>query len=751
MSNPRSPVPGIDLEGYAEDASVPTGRSVALMLSGAAREVDLSLVRLIHGDPNPEGPGYREERVAWGQPERVAVTPQPLRLGSYVEVPSSDALNPFGSFTLALWILPTALTGGWHGLVSKWKAPELSYTLCVTGAQTLVAGISRDGVTAEWCTGLEQLSIGEWQFVALTFEAESGELTVHQRDGKPQSTLERSRASSSSGLRATTSTKHLPAGAVHRGAAPLWVGAVPDSEGGHWAHFNGKIAAPILLGNALSPDRIDALVLGRGPGDTDEVLAAWDFSRQVGTSLVIDISAHRNDGFAANCPARAVRGPRWRGSIGSLYSDDPADYDAIHFHDDDLADACWDPTLMVSVPDGTRPGIYAARLQERGDELFVPFVVRRSVPESELGFLVPTLTWQAYASNRHPYSHTEDGLVDEGLCIYDVHSDGSPVFYATWRKPTRSHNPRAAARQWGSHNLTANLYLIDWLEHEGFAYEAFTDHDLHHQGLERLAGLRCLVLGSHPEYWTEPMLDALEGYLAGGGRVLYLSGNGLYWVSSLSSEAPHIMEVRKSGDGEHDPGLNDPGEMQHSFTAEIGGLWARRGRPSRRYVGVEHAANVFVHSAGRWGFVRAPASYEPGYAFLFDGIGDETIGDFGLNLGSAAAYEMDAVQDWPWQEGWEPVVLARAHHESFIPPMRMPAPATSDIALIAAPNGAAVFAAGSVAWTGSLSHNDYDNNVARITRNALERFLAAPPGRLVLDDQPAASTRARVAGLEPTT
>jgi N,N-dimethylformamidase len=40
------------------------------------------------------------------------------------------------------------------------------------------------------------------------------------------------------------------------------------------------------------------------------------------------------------------------------------------------------------------------------------------------------------------------------------------------------------------------------------------------------------------------------------------------------------------------------------------------------------------------------------------------------------------------------------------------------------PKGGAVFSTGSIAWAGSLSHHGYDNNVARITANALRRFLA---------------------------
>jgi N,N-dimethylformamidase len=43
------------------------------------------------------------------------------------------------------------------------------------------------------------------------------------------------------------------------------------------------------------------------------------------------------------------------------------------------------------------------------------------------------------------------------------------------------------------------------------------------------------------------------------------------------------------------------------------------------------------------------------------------------------------------------------------------------------PNGGAVWSSSSIAWAGSLSHNQYNNNVSRITRNVLDRFLDAKP------------------------
>ena len=44
-----------------------------------------------------------------------------------------------------------------------------------------------------------------------------------------------------------------------------------------------------------------------------------------------------------------------------------------------------------------------------------------------------------------------------------------------------------------------------------------------------------------------------------------------------------------------------------------------------------------------------------------------------------------------------------------------------------APNDGAMFAPGSLAWCGSLSHNNYENNVSKLMENVLNGFLKDGP------------------------
>ena len=51
----------------------------------------------------------------------------------------------------------------------------------------------------------------------------------------------------------------------------------------------------------------------------------------------------------------------------------------------------------------------------------------------------------------------------------------------------------------------------------------------------------------------------------------------------------------------------------------------------------------------------------------------------------------------------------------------------ADMVFYETANGGAVFSTGSIAWAGSLCQNDYHNDVSRITRNVVMRFLDPTP------------------------
>jgi N,N-dimethylformamidase len=137
---------------------------------------------------------------------------------------------------------------------------------------------------------------------------------------------------------------------------------------------------------------------------------------------------------------------------------------------------------------------------------------------------------------------------------------------------------------------------------------------------------------------------------------------------------------------------------------------------------------------------RLEGSYDPRAAFIFAGIGkDEVIGNFGLKQGGAGGVEIDRAG---YSMGTPPHALILASATGFSDHYQLIFEAESvgdysrgrrrggsqnplvrtDLVYFEGPDGGGVFSVGSIAWCGSLSHNNYSNNVSRIMKNVLGRF-----------------------------
>ncbi len=411
-------------------------------------------------------------------------------------------------------------------------------------------------------------------------------------------------------------------------------------------------------------------------------------------------------------------------------------------------------SLDFTLPTELRSGFYAVKLEApSGPPFYVGFIVSppRGGTNAKLAILASTMTYLAYANYRRrmspgPYELTMGALptVDMtdvllaghpelGASTYDVHPDGSGVSHASARRPL--FNMRPTGRFW---NFSMDLCLIDWLDKEGIAYDVIGDHDLHEAGVAILTPYRAVLSVSHPEYHSLEMLQALEEYIGGGGRFMYLGGNGFYWRVTADPAHPGLIELRRAEDGTR-AWAEAPGEYYHA-TGEYGGLWRRLGRPPNALFGVGFIAQGFDASTY---YRRTAASRDSRAAFLFAGIEGDIIGDFGAWGDGAAGLEIDC---FDVALGSPPhalvVASSEGHSNSFLlvneemlsnsrgldgtsnPRVK------ADMVFFETPHGGAVLATGSIAFIASLAHDDHDNSVARLMRNAIARFLDPTPFNL---------------------
>ncbi len=739
------------ITGYADHLSVRPTQTLRFMVSSET-PYDASIVRL-SGAPHG-GNAQHEEPVEWSDriADRYSGRIQSTDVGSYAVV-SGDLLQSGQSFTLQAAIFPT-LPGCGHQqfIMGQWSENEgrgAALRIDEEGCLSLMTG---DGQrTRTLATGVPVIA-RQWLLVTACFDADAGRARLRQvplRESPAQ----------------PVEIEALADVGVADDGTPFTIGAhVPGNSGEKVTsagHFNGKIEAPRVLRRGVTDAEAERLLVDPSPGTWQRhLVAAWDFSLEMTSSRIVDLSPNHHHGMLVNLPARAMTGWRWNGSE-FCWTNDRAQYGAIHFHDDDLYDANWDSDFELTIPEDAASGVYAARLDTDTETEYIPFFLAGSSGKStaDLLLLMPTASYLAYG-NEHlgvdvgetealsghlPVLQKEDihlGIHRElGLSLYDTHSDGSGVCYSSRLRPILNLRPGKKSSWIGSDprvpwQFNADLDLIAFLEHEGVRYDIATDEDLHREGLGLLSRYRAVMTGSHPEYHSTGMLDAIEGYLDRGGRLMYMGGNGFYWRVAFSDHHPGAIELRRAEDGIRD-WTCEPGEYYHGFTGELGGLWRRIGRSPQALVGVGMAAQGFDYSG--W-FRRGPDAEDPRVAFAFTGIDEEIIGDFGHVGGGAAGLELDRA-DFSLGSPPHALILASSEGHSnltFAVPEEVDNVSDElvatrnrslrgDVVFFESPDGGAVFSTGSIAWAGSLDHSDYRNNVARLTRNVLERFLDPAP------------------------
>lgn len=742
------------ITGYSDKISVAAGETIAFKVSARpARPYRARLVRIIHGDMNPAGPGYKEEHIPSSIERDYDGREQRLHCGSFAWIDGNRHVARLRSMTLQAIVWPTQPGGREQTIMCLWNPQTQQGVRLDINACGELEAVLVDGARTATLSSGKPLLAREWYSVALSIDAGQGTATLHQIPHRVYARVDDH-----------ARVQQPWAAPALDGQTLLSFAATPALAGGRvvgQALMNGKIDRPRLSARALDEAAIRALEDPCFAGmRTTGVVGVWDFSRRMESETIEDISGNQLHGRTVNLPVRAMKGSNWTGDEMN-WRHAPQQYGAMHFHDDAVHDAGWDTDFSLSVPESLPSGLYAAHLRSGDDEEFIPFVVRPmpGKTRNRIAYLVPTASYMAYANEHMPTDAPLAQLLTDQVAIlrkndlflseqreygnscYDVHSDGAGVCYTSRLRPILNMRPKY--RSWlggrGSAlwQFNADTHVIDWLEALGYGFDCLSDEDLHYQGEAALGDHDVLITSSHSEYWSKEMWDAVDAFRARGGRIMSMGGNTWYWRVAFNPVVPGVMEVRRNEDGTR-AWAAEPGEYYHSFTGEYGGLWRRQGRAPQTMAGNGFIAQGFDDSSY---FLRKEGSFDPRARFIFEGIADdERIGDFGLVGNGAAGLELDHA-DRLLGSPPNTLVLASSTGHSDIyqvvaEEILINYPGTggtvsplvkADMVFYETAAGGAVFSTGSIAWAGSLSHNGYDNNVSRITRNVLDRFLDRTP------------------------
>ena len=689
------------------------------------------ILRVVSGDPNPDGPGL-DLRPVPGLPEmQFDGTHQPVPIGSHALIPHGPR---FGAEEPRCWsVLVWMRDEQTAATVLSAEGPGFSLVLRA-GTAGAEAEVTLGGTSCPLATEVG-LAPRAWHRLWLSHDPATGRILLGQRGAEG----------------AVTAEAALPGG-----PAPDVTGVVIAARGldAPRDHFTGKLEAPMATAAFLT-DWAEPLAI---PAEAAAAIRArWDFSRAIGTDRVEDAGPDGLHGVLVNAPTQAVVGAHWSGAE-SCWRHAPGDYAAIHFHADDLEDCRWAPSFQFDVPQGMASGCYAFHIVTEAGEDWLPFYVLPPLGQAtaQVVFLASTFTYQAYANHARgnadeayrarvaawgAYPHNPDQYGAYGYSTYNRHPDGSGVALSSRLRPVLTMRPGFLtfndARGSGLRHYPADTHLLAWLEAQGIAFDVVTDEDLDDEGAALIAPYRVLLTGTHPEYHTGRMLDALTTYRDNGGKLVYLGGNGFYWRIARDPARPHLIEVRRAEGGIRAWDA-EPGEYCHQLDGQLGGLWRRNRRPPQQLVGVGFSAQGLFEGTH---FRCLPAAQAPEHGWIMDGV-PEIFGASGLSGGGAAGFELDRA-DIRLSTPPNAAILARSgpppasfvtvpeellSHVNTVTGERPRDLQRGEIVYFTVPGGGAVFSVGSITFCGSLWNGTaFAGPVSRLLENVVRGFLAGRP------------------------
>ena len=750
------------LIGYSSELSLRAGDTVEFMVSamdGGSYEADL--VRIVNGDNKSKySDQFRVDKVEASFAGTYKGNRQSLNLGSFIHVEDTSALDGLESFTVAAWIFPTfdptEYTPPDLNNIDPFNPPSLNIAESITH-QTILSRYDAASGTG-WALQIDknyrlrfisgdtsvtldhQVKDWDWAYVAAAFDAKTGAVTVHLRE-KPWATGDKLTARNLS-----VSGKVKP---EHKG--PLRIAAIRDGAGAAKAKlekpgfvFNGRIQDVRIVNRALNATELDALAGELAPEFlVGDIVADFDFALEMKTNMAVDISPSGLKGLVVNAPERAIRGTFNKGtSVNWTLALD--EYDAIGFHADDLYDAQWSADFSYTIPQELHSGIYAARLTQGGFVEYITFFVAapKGQPAADLALWISDYNYLAYSNISigataaknypgHNFNHDDIDFYRAHPAyatggVYNQHVDGTYYAWGSRLRPDVQMKPGAMV-----YNFVQDTHITAFLEHEGIAYDIITDELVDDEGLELLQQYRVVLSSTHHEYVTMGHFDAVDEYTRLGGRFLYTGGNGWFWSVGQLPAYPGMVESRN---------FHEIGERMLT-NGRQGGLMVETGRKTGPVFGNEMAGMIFNGSSP---YKKLEDANSPRVDWMFKGTteGDE-FGNYGVDRvhGGAAGFEIDKYNpgngvprhalhlatSGALRPKIEDVKLSTLPLVIAYHPGAEDIWAAADLVFFETPNGGAMLSTGSITWFSSTLENGFDNDVARISGNAIRRFLDPTP------------------------
>ena len=281
-------------------------------------------------------------------------------------------------------------------------------------------------------------------------------------------------------------------------------------------------------------------------------------------------------------------------------------------------------------------------------------------------------------------------------------------------------------RPGGSQFRVWELPFVAWAERHGYALDYAVNSDLEFHP-ELLKGYRLVLSVGHDEYWSGPMRDNLETFIAGGGNVAFFSGNTCCW--QVRSEDNGRALVCWKQNYFQDP-VFKTGELKNLTTA-----WGHHliKRPENQLTGVGFLWGGYHKSHGQFMDGGGAFKVHRPEHWALAGTGLKRGDEFG-GQDTVVGYECDGCE-MSWKDGLPFPTHRDGTPENFTILGTAPARWHPDdcewyerweknrqgaAVLGVYTRGGTVFTAGTTDWSHGLQGGD--QAVEQITRNVLDRL-----------------------------
>jgi N,N-dimethylformamidase len=226
------------IHGYSDRLSVAPGEPIEFKVStDVPGRYRADVVRLVHGDTNPAGPGFKERVVDSPANGEYEGRNQPIHSGSHVNVlDEAGHLALTGALSVHVFAMPTTPGKDVQRILGRMAAGgKAGYALEIAdGRLRLTVG---DGSTTAEIESDAPLHASCWYSLGATYDPATGEAAIYQAPV---------RNSYNSLLSPIVA---LPGRSLVRGAAPIApadarVSFVIAGDPAAGSHFNGKLDSP---------------------------------------------------------------------------------------------------------------------------------------------------------------------------------------------------------------------------------------------------------------------------------------------------------------------------------------------------------------------------------------------------------------------------------------------------------------------------------------------------------------------------